>query len=128
MTLTPGRDSTLVSTLLAWLAWLDLAAEGFATDFLFVTGAFDCTDTGVAFFDAGFALVAATGAVLGAAFLATAVDGLFVTFLAGASLLAAGDLLATFFAAGFFAAAVAVLVVFTALAGVLAAAFFAASA
>ncbi|WP_230089446.1 MULTISPECIES: hypothetical protein [Oxalobacteraceae] len=41
MTLTPGRDSTFGST------FADLLAD-FTSDFLFVTGAFDCTDTGFA--------------------------------------------------------------------------------
>nr|WP_238380028.1 hypothetical protein [Janthinobacterium sp. Marseille] len=41
MTFTPGRDSTFGST------FADLLA-GLTSDFLFVTGAFDCTDTGFA--------------------------------------------------------------------------------
>ncbi|WP_231949310.1 hypothetical protein [Herminiimonas arsenitoxidans] len=41
MTLTPGRDSTFGSI------FADLLAD-FTSDFLFVTGAFDCTDTGFA--------------------------------------------------------------------------------
>ncbi|MFJ7568007.1 hypothetical protein ACIQW9_13705 [Herminiimonas sp. NPDC097707] len=41
MTLMPGRDSTFGSTL------ADLLVD-FTSDFLFVTGAFDCTDTGFA--------------------------------------------------------------------------------
>jgi hypothetical protein len=119
MSFTPGRDSTFGSIL------ADLLVD-FTSDFLFVTGAFDCTDTGVTFFDAGFAFVFAAEA----AFLAIVVDGLF-TF-AGASLLAAGALAATFFATGFFAATVAVFVAFTAFvtafAATLVAVFFAASA
>lgn len=93
MTLTPGRDSTFAST------GAGLPAV-FATDFLVVTGAFDCTDTGVAFFDTGFAFTFA----IGAAFFAAVVEGLFVFTFAEASLLATGALVAVFFATAVFTA------------------------
>lgn len=95
MTLTPGRDSTFGSIL------ADLLAD-FTSDFLFVTGAFDCTDTGfAATWDEGLATVD---------FATTVADfiGNFAAFTFDGAALPTGSL-ATFFATGLVDFATAVL-------------------
>ena len=111
MTLTPGRDSTFGSIL------ADLLTD-FTSDFLFVTGAFDCTDTGfAATLDEGLAT---------ADFATTVADfvGGFAAFtLVGAAL--PTGLLATFFATGWVDFATANLALLAATVGLFAGFFIA---